>query len=144
MTLTSSLNYRHNAIYITSSSLSIASNTTLLRPRPETLTRNTKASCGPQASTPVLRGEGASKRLPKLLTLKPGSKLFRTELIYDFATCCQVLLRVLVYYMIIYTCLLLYYLVFMPQLSTPLVAKLYVIYTPPINREGLYHINTKK
>jgi hypothetical protein len=81
----------------------------------------------------LLRGEGASKSLLEILTLKPGSKLFRTELTCDFATCCQVLPRILAYHVIIYTCLLLHYLVFTPQLSTPLVAKPYVIYTPPIN-----------
>ena len=59
----------------------------------------------------LLRGEGALKSLPKLLTVKPGSKLFQTELTCDFATCCQVLLRVLVYHMIIYMYLLSHHLI---------------------------------
>ena len=81
MTLTSSLNYHYNAIYITSSSLSIASNTMLLRPCPETSICNAKALCGPQASTPVLRGEGALKSLLEIPRPKFGSKLVRSELI---------------------------------------------------------------
>ena len=88
MTLTSSLNYCYNAIYITSFSLSIASNIILLRPCPKTSTRNAKALYGPQASTPVLRGEGALKSLLKLFTGNPGLSHSESSL-YNFAKICQ-------------------------------------------------------